>query len=48
MDTAQIANFIVSAISLIGLWVIFHWPYRAYRVDLLRDRDEAGSGDGFS
>src|SRR5437016_2293052 len=27
-----------TTLSLVGLWVLFHWLYRDYRVDLFRQR----------
>ncbi len=33
-----LANFTVATISIMGIWLIFQWLYRSYRVDLLKDR----------
>ncbi len=38
MEHQAIANVVGSIISLAGLWVLFHWPYRRYRQELLRER----------
>ncbi len=32
------SQLLSSAVSLLGLWILFHWFYRRYRVDLLRER----------
>jgi hypothetical protein len=38
LDTTMLANVILSTAALLGLWVLFHWPYSAYRRDLLQNR----------
>jgi hypothetical protein len=37
-DTTMLPNVILSTAALLGLWVLFHWPYASYRRDLLQNR----------
>ncbi len=34
----NLTNFIVTVVSAMGVWTVFQWFYRGYRVDLLKDR----------
>ncbi len=38
MEYQAIANVIGSMASLTALWALFHWPYRRYRQELLKER----------
>jgi hypothetical protein len=38
LDTTMLPNVILSIAALLGLWILFHWHYAAYRRDLLQNR----------